>query len=218
MRHLLTVRYPQDKGCYREGIVFPMEQKVGQFSLHDERPCHDCKIRFPEKAGCNEVVLTITTTIPVDVLNFEQFASQFDNTAGELKDRCDFLLYDHSENSRKIAFCELTCSESRYVEPNVSSKYPGGKRAKAFSQMKASLEALLAIDLLNTHILTFQNKVAVFGWRERNTENPVDSAAQNMKSFSITPSSTAIVLSTDEYIMEHGFRFIQVKHPYSYNW
>lgn len=159
-----------------------------------------------------------SSTKPVEVLNFERFISQFDRTSAEIKERCDYLLYDNDENSRKIAFCELTCSETKYVEPNESNEYREGKRAKAYNQMLKSLEALLGVSLLNTHILTFQKKHCVFGWREPIASGQMDAAAASMNAFGITPSSTSELLYTSVFVVGHGFTFIQVKHPALYEW
>ena len=77
------------------------------------------------------------------------------------------MLYDDNEKGRAIAFCDLTCSAEDHVEPNPSDSYPLGKRFKVFEQMKTSLELLLEVDLLNIQILTCQQKLALFGWREK---------------------------------------------------
>lgn len=218
MKHLLTVRYPHDKNCYQKNLSYPVRQEYGLFTLHDAIACQICKSHFVEKINCTSAVLTIHANNPVDVLCFERFISQFDGTSAEIKDRCDYLLYDHDAQKQKIAFCELTCSESKYLEPNASNKQPEGKRAKAYSQMKTSLEALLTVSMLCVHILTRPKKYAIFGWRERNVQFPMDQAATSMKEFTITPSSASNVLYSDVFVMGHGFTFAQIKYPTVYEW
>ena len=94
-----------------------------------------------------------------------------------------------------------------------------GKRFKAYEQMKSSLELLLDVDLLNVHILTYQQKLALFGWREKDVNAKViDRAEESMKEFGITPASAAPVLYTDTLVLGHGFIFVQVKHPTVFEW
>lgn len=218
MRHLLTERLPQHYGISK---LISLSDKVytKQFSLSDASACVSCKNKFTDRADCDKQVMFIKTNEQLHVVDFEAYVRQFENTTLEIKQHCDYLLYDENESGRAIAFCDLTCSAEEHVEPNPSDSYPLGKRFKAFEQMRSSLEFLLNVELLDFQILTCQQKLALFGWREKeiNTKTK-DKAAKSMEIFKTTPASTAPIIYTDTLIMEHGFVFVQIKYPTVFEW
>lgn len=224
MRHLLAQRFPSEFGLNPDTITLLLEVKKGSFTLSDSKACTACKA-VPSRTGrvsCNEEILNIQSSVDVAVLDFERYIQQFSKTSLGIRDVCDYLLFDESNNHRKIAFCDLTCSDEKWVEPN-TGMYPEGKRAKVKSQMLKSLEYLLKEYLLAVDILTFADKVCLFGWRdfdnpEVNTVAPVhDNAKKNMQVFGRTPSSMAKQLTSEKTILGHGFFFVQVKYPYVYD-
>ncbi len=218
MRQLLTERLPNHYGI---GKQIHVSDKVytGQFSLSDASACFDCKQKLADKADCGEQVMRVRTSGQLHVVDFEAYVMQFDNTALEIGERCDYLLYDEDEKGRAIAFCDLTCSAKEHVEPNPSDSYPLGKRFKAFEQMRNSLELLLDVDLLNVHVLTYQQKLALFGWREKeNNAQTKDKAEESMEAFGVTPASVAPIIYTDTLVMGYGFVFVQVKYPTVFDW
>lgn len=219
MEHLLTVRYPHDMGYYpKEPLAYPKVTYMAPFVLTDAKACSQCKQNHAEFGGCDEQMLFVDTQTPVTVLNFEAFKQQMDGTPAGVGSRCDYLIYDEYEHRHRIAFCDLTCSAREYVEPN-DGRYPEGKRAKAYSQMKLSLEALLRVEMLSIAIMTYPSKVALFGWRERmSSARRADDAMASMLDFSITPDSEAGLLITDVSVMGKHFDFVQVKHPEHYQW
>lgn len=217
MRQLLTERLPQQYGISKQ-IDLPEKLYTGQFSLSDSSACISCKAKFTDRADCDEQVMYIKGT-NLHVVDFETYVKQFENTALRIKQHCDYMLYDVNEKGRAIAFCDLTCSAEEHVEPNSSDSYPLGKRFKAFEQMKNSLELLLKVDLLNIQILTCQQKLALFGWREKEANvKAKDKAEESMTEFGVTPASTAPIIYTDTLVMGHGFIFVQVKHPTVFEW
>lgn len=215
MEDLLTHLYPREKGYLPvKPIEFPVKIFNGDFSLNDSKTCSDCTSKDPEYVSCNQHILEISAHKDVHVLNFEQFINQFDGTPAAMTgDRCDYILYDE----QKIAFCDVSCSSRKWVEPN-EGKYPQGKRAKVYDQMKNSLNALLSVTLLDSRILSFTFKDAIFGWRERDNYGEQDRAMLNMMLFSETPSSQEKVLHTDLYTMGHNFSFVEVEYPQKYIW
>ena len=111
-----------------------------------------------------------------------------------------------------MAFCELTCSDRKYVEGE------GGKRAKVIRQMEDALESLLAVDEFSKYILAFRDKVFLFGWREYampDIEPERNNPLANMEAFCRTPSAMSGML---EYQPYKGFAFIQIKYPTAYQW
>lgn len=108
----------------------------------------------------------------------------------------------------------------KYVNPN-DGKYPLGKRAKASAQMKKSLERLLLDPLMAHYILTFPEKICLFGWRDYYAPDVTPlrgDAARNMLAFMRTPSANSGTLAKEISIIGHNFRFVQVKYPSEYKW
>lgn len=222
MRHLLAQRFPTEYGLNPNTITLPLEVKKGSFILSDSKACTACKASRTNRGACDEENLNIRSSVDVAVLEFESYIQQFKKTSLSIKGVCDYLLFDESNNHRKIAFCDLTCSDEKWVNPN-TGRYPEGKRAKVKSQMLDSLEYLLTEDLLKVAILTFADKVCLFGWRDFdnpavNTVVPVhNNVRKNMQVFGRTPSSMAKQLTFEKTILGHGFSFVQVKYPSVYD-
>ncbi len=199
------------RGYYpKHSLIFPNVLHSASFALSDSVACQACNIN-----QCNQNILYIDTKTRLSVLHFEEFVSQLDNTRAALSERCDYLIYDEEEDRNRIAFCELSCSSDKYVNPNEGRV---GKRAKAYSQLMKSIEALLSASPLDMEILSFRKKEALFGWRERNYTGMMDSAMESMEAFSVTPDSEAEVLISQEPVMKHIFVFKQIKYPAHYQW
>lgn len=219
---LLQVHYPNEYGIDAKGVNIDMTIHRGLVELLDAKACDDCQELRPQRISCNKVNLRVNTSAKcIEIVDFEKYANQFDNTAAAMNDRCDYILVDASEGHNKIAFCDLTCSDEKYVNPN-DGKYSLGKRAKAAMQMKKSLESLLVEPLLATYILTFPERVCLFGWRDYAVPADVTpqrgNAARNMLAFMNTPSAKSGTLSQSVPVVGHGFKFVQVKYPTVYQW
>ena len=221
IRYLLSHRFPTEYGLDPATITLPVEVKNGSFSLSDNKACAQCKADKEDRASCNEENLNVHSSIDVNVLDFEGYIAQYSGTSLGIKDVCDFLMFDDSTSHQKIAFCDLTCSEEKWVNPN-TGKYPEGKRAKVKTQMLASLEYLISEPLTSVNILTFVERVCLFGWRDYNNPDvsavkPVhNSVGKNMQVFGRTPSSMAKQLTAEKNILGHNFYFVQVKYPAVY--
>lgn len=222
IKHLLVSRYPQEKGYSPSvEIIYPEVIYANNFFLSDKHSCVPSKKKGLAKCvECSEDVLYINTAKPIHELDFDAYTRQFDDTIAEFKgDRCDYLLYDENENMARpqIVFCELTCMESKYVEPNTGHN-PEGKRAKAYKQIKNSIENLLSIFLLNTAILTYPSKIGLFGWREVSDDSVDDEVTRNIESFSATPAEESPILYNTTFVIGHNFTFIQIKYPTHFEW
>ena len=90
------------------------------------------------------------------------------------------------------------------------------------SQMEKSMECLMQDPLLKVFIVTFPEKVCLFGWRDydvpENSTPKRGNALRNMQAFIKTPSSKSKTLSTQVNVLDHGFDFVQVKYPTVYQW
>lgn len=224
IEHLLKESYPSYWDFDRGIVSLSVTHHVQSFVLSDMKACRSCHQSRPERSRCNEEVLKVELNgEDVAVVDFEMYAGQFDNTPLAIKSRCDYLLADGDIGSHvKIAFCDLTCSDSKYVEPN-NGRYVLGKRAKAREQMKSSINALLRVPLVAHYILTFPKKVGLFGWRDYENCGMLNSsihrsARESMSVFMKTPTSQANLLQSTVEIMDHDFHFVQVKYPMSYEW
>lgn len=87
--------------------------------------------------------------------------------------------------------------------------------------MKKSLERLLLDPLMAHYILTFPEKICLFGWRDYYAPDVTPlrgDAARNMLAFMRTPSANSGTLAKEISIIGHNFRFVQVKFPSEYKW
>ena len=218
---LLQVHYPQEYGLDAKKVVVSMATQTGLVEVSDAKACDACQKLRPQRAQCDRVNLRLnTSTHPVSIIDFEEYANQFDDTLAAMKDRCDYIFVDASSEHAKIAFCDLTCSEEKYVNPN-TGRYPLGKRAKASEQMSKSLECLLCEPLMAHYILTFPKKVCLFGWRDYMAPDVTPKrgdAARNMLAFMKTPSAKIGTLTKEVSVVGHNFNFVQVKYPAEYQW
>lgn len=222
---LLQHSLPIELGVCPDGIKVDALQKTNPFTLSDSKACHDCHLQpqRADRAKCNEEVLSVNNNgKEFVVINFEEYACQFDYSPARFSERCDYLLLDGTESHHKIAFCDLTCSDQKWVEPN-KGLYPQGKRAKARSQMIKSIEVLMHQNILEQYILTFAEKVCLFGWRDYCAPAmPISpergSVRTNLQAFMTTPSSMARQTKSEQDILQHHFQFIQVKYPQTYEW
>lgn len=217
---LLQVLYPLEYGIDSGSVVVDMTTCMGLVELSDSKTCGDCLKLRPQRNICDRVNLRMNVSNPIEIVDFERYANQFDHTAAEMKDRCDYLFVDTSSEHGKIAFCDLTCSEEKYVNPN-GGKYVTGKRAKASEQMRKSLEHLLREPLTAHYILTFPDKVCLFAWRDYSVPDMSPrhgDAAGNMLAFMNTPSAKSCTLTVVVPVVGHNFSFVQVKYPTVYQW
>lgn len=222
---LLRRRLPSEYGLNADDVEVQSSVMSGIFTLSDSkscRSCHENPLR-EDRTDCNEEVLKIDAGVnAVTVVAFEEYISQYEHSEADIKERCDYLMVDDTEGHRKIAFCDLTCSDVKWVEPN-GGRYPEGKRAKAVSQMLKSMEVLLAEPLMCQYILTFADKVCLFGWRDYGSSPRIaiarrGDAMQNMQAFLSTPSSMARQMTSYQKIGKHDFKFVQIKYPREYIW
>lgn len=213
--------YPSLYNVDSSKIKVDIDVVDGNVELNDPKACATCLRLRPNRLACDKVNLRLDTSgVPVKIVDFEKYANQFDNTSAAMKDRCDYIILDGTSGHDKIAFCDLTCSDEKYVNPN-KGKYPLGKRAKAFEQMKRSLERLLQEPMLAQYILTFPEKLCLFGWRDHTVADVKPqrgNVVNNMLAFLNTPSAKGGLLTQTMHEVGYGFKFVQVKYPAVYKW
>lgn len=225
IEQFLKNSFPIEYSLPVDGVIVPIERYNTPFTLSDIKSCNSCKSNPQniERLGCNEEILRVNNNgKEVAVVNFEQYISQFQGTAANVKDRCDILMVDSGSAHQKIVFCDICCYAEKYVEPN-TGKYPQGKRAKARQQMKRSIDVLLQESLTAINILTYTEKICLFAWRDYDVPDMhVDAqhrnARSNVQAFSSSISNLASQTTTHYNRMEHDFSFMQIKYPSEYKW
>ena len=154
----------------------------GAFFLTDPNTCGVPR-RIPCDPNCQKDILNINSADALTIMPFDEWLSSGKN------EKCDFLIFDSGTTKQKFVFCELTCSQQKYVDPS-----PGniGKRAKAFNQIEKSWEAIYNSDnpIFRAYVLQFVEKIGIFGWREsNNSATQKHGASRSMRQFSRTPGS-----------------------------
>lgn len=186
----------------------------GDFSLSDARACDTCK--HPD--DCDRAVLRIHSDIDVAVIDMDEWKASHSDTQSIGK-ICDYLLYDAEDQyaSRKVAFCDLTCSTTDYVNPGKSTKYPKGKRAYAIEQMTHTVEMFFSRPVVDQQIATATDRRIIFGVRF--SDLPIIlPAAKSMSAFTRTPSSTAGIVRSQQTIGGIGFTYVEVRYPERMRW
>jgi hypothetical protein len=186
------------------------------FELYDSRACVDCLSKNVSRIGCDQVVMSITlkNNDLVTVFSWEQILREINYTIGK---RCDYIL----SGENKIIFCELTCSESYWMNPYTNGRgKQAGKRAIAISQIFDTICLMTKHDVLWTNILTKYEKYGVIGWRENDDSSNMikNKASRNMQIFMKTPSSTSSQITSEQTVAGVKFQIRTVKYPTKYIW
>ena len=182
--------------------------------FHDVKACSDCKARRIDICETAEV-LKIGHKCVIVKVELEKFFTQFDGTAlSSLKCRCDLLLYDRINH--RIAFCELSCSKSKYIEPYDTEKGSNkGKRAKAYEQLKSSIEKFADVPDIKSMMDVYPNKTALFAVRRKDRVNSDSLVISNMEKFSALSRGIQDGSTSD---MGNGFTFEEIVYPSVYRW
>lgn len=218
MKNLLQQALPMELGIMPSNFQCTPMARKGLFHLSDAKTCKKCKTDYPERRACNEQTLIVSTTTPIDVLDFESYISQWDNTTAKVVRRCDYLMWNDVNGIRKVVFCDITCSVSEHVDPNPNDKHPEGKRQYSYIQMQESLDALMRIFVLEQYLLTATEKVFLFGWREPDISAQVQDDAEDAMASLILDTAIEDAAAFKQPATYHGFDFVQVKYPNPYEW
>lgn len=221
IREILTKTLPQAYGLQRENVSLETKTFTGDAVLNDR--CSTCATK--KKHPCNEQNMLFNAgKSVVTLLMHEEYINQFNGTQLGSGRKCDFILLDDSENKYKIAFCDLTCSLARNVEPDRErEKLPEGKRAKVIIQLQGSVHRLTSKEETKSYLESFQHRHCIFGWRDPFDTNVTITPQRgdveaNMLFLSIATSGLEPVLLHQESIDGVDFVFYQVKYPAVYNW
>lgn len=178
--------------------------------LYDEKACNNCTSEH-RICGEQQCVLKFKNDEIVEITNIENFLLQFDGLkTASVKEKCDLMFFD---NANKVAFCDMSCIQSKYVEPYVcEGEEKCGKRAKAYSQIESVIGKFMEVPTLKVYIDNMKEKVGLFALREKDVV-ATSQIEKNMQVFNMSPVSND--LSVD---MKNGFRFVVIKYPTIYHW
>lgn len=187
------------------------------FQLADEKACQAC----PNSLQCQpKTVLCVDNRAAcIKVMPFEEFIDSLYKQANS-PSKCDVLMTD-MQTQNCIVFCEMTCSQEKYVEPYRNKP---GKRAKALQQMIKAVQFLDHYSQeAHNYLENAAHKICLFAWRDPAVpEQPAlpnrRSPQQNMLAFNTTPSNMAKSLSATITIDDFKFLYIQNKYPHPFSW
>lgn len=227
IREILGKIFPAEYGLSTDVIAVSIETHGAPFSLSDDKACDNCQSNPARvnRRGCNREVLKVNNHgETIDVVNYEQYISQYERLGKAVGERCDIVMADSGMSRRKIVFCDLCCYSEKFVEPNEGNSYPQGKRAKVYQQMERSIETLIQVSTTAVNLLTYREKICLFAWRDYDIPDMPSvatrgNAQSNVLVFgSTTASGLATLTISHERRMGHDFIFKQVKYPSVYNW
>lgn len=218
LRQLINIGILKSTGI---GSVVPLPVSIysNPFSLTDKNACNQCFSRMTKQNQaftCNRETLNVKPLNPVAVLYLDPLFNSLKITG--LKN-CDYIMGDavNMYASRKIAFCDLTCSDPKYINPGGSTKYPQGKRNYILEQIEDTAKWLMS-DLMIYHCLsTATCRQIIIGIRHNNIQ-VTSSPATAMKAFTQTPSSTANSLTTKQIIKSISFDIVEITYPTPLEW
>lgn len=192
------------------------------FVLADPKACTGCRIvnaQDPVKIQCDGVTMFVHPLNPIAVYSLENWIKTFPAKKRNNLPNCDYIFADADDMyaSRKIAFCDITCSESKFVNQGISKKYPQGKRQYVLTQILSMVSWLIQNPMLHHHISTATDRQYIFGVRYTDPLSE-DQATMSMQSFSKTPSSTTPTISTVQYLNQIPFTFVEVTYPTPLVW
>lgn len=186
---------------------------IGRIELTDSASCHPARIREGSACdgNCNMTIMQIDAADTVSVIDFNGWLKNMPYQ------KCDYILFDTGIDRKRFALCELTCSMSKYVDA-VNSNEKEGKRAKALRQMQSVWELIYSDSnpSLSIFVHQFREKVAIFGWRERQMGHD-NKAMRNMGGFTRTPASRGVTVYP-QHQFGNIFTFVQVKYPAVFKW
>lgn len=192
------------------------------FVLKDKTACKRCKLLHPNQPpalNCNESTMNVQPWNPMAVFDLDAWIRLFPHKTRHNLPNCDYIFAD-AENlyaSRRIAFCDLSCLNSKYAVPGVSTEYPQGKRLYMLKQMTSMATWLMQNELLRHYIATATHRSYIFGLRFNDIPLK-DEAASAMHSFSLTPSSTSPTITSVQTLNYIDFDLVEINYPAPLRW
>jgi hypothetical protein len=223
IQEILLQTLPQVYGLHREQIALKTEELTGNVALSDTARCANCKTK--QSHPCEEQNMRMNVgTASVTLVDHESYIKQFNGTQLGRGKNCDYMLVDDSGSNYKVAFCDLTCSLAKSVEPDEGrTSLPEGTRAKVMVQLEESVRRFANQEATKTYLEGFQHRHCIFGWRDPFvTDSPITprrgDVAANMMIMGAATSGSEPLLLQHRMISGLEFVFYQVKYPTVYQW
>ena len=223
IRDILKTALPQAYHLQRGEVRLETTELTGCVSLKDTKRCGNCKTK--QTHPCNEQNMQMDTGIAtVTQVDHEAYIRQFHGTQLGRGKNCDYMLADDTGSNYKVAFCDLTCSLEKNVEPDEERReLPEGKRAKVMVQLEDSVRRWMAKEVGRFYLEGFRHRHCIFAWRDPFfSDTPVmprrGDVAANMKIMGIATSGSEPLLLRRQDIEGLEFVFYQVKYPAVYKW
>lgn len=206
------------KGHYkaiRNVVVDSVTKEAGISSFADNKACAECEVAG-KKICKDKTVLMVNSRCRFTVVELERFFDQFDGTSlAAVKDKCDLMLYD--EEYCRLAFCEMTCTQEKYILPYKNSRgHNDGKRAKAYNQLKSSICKLAAVPGISSKMDLYRERSALFAVRLKN-ESEGESTSTQMMAHRFSRLARSIQDGA-KLNMGNGFTFEVVQYPRAFQW
>lgn len=210
MKELLDNYFVPAKGLVVGTVSCTAIAKCGDFSLVDSVACAQCKPFF--HSTCNYEVLKLHADQPIELINHERFILDLKAEKGGV---CDYLI----SGNGKILLIDLRCGLSQYLDTHhADGVEKEGKKATSRKQAEVSINRLYEEEHLSAHIDSYQDKIAMLGYRNVDDELfatcPSTISAAEKASLSMMRNLQSKRLATP---LSHGFRFIMVRYPEVYN-
>ncbi len=187
----------------------PTAHQSGSHHYRDPKACAECVARGVKvcAAGDEYKVLALRASRDFFVVDFERALGEFNGLKCEFKrGRCDLAIYDKD----RLAFAELTCSASVYIDKDVN-----GKRSKARSQLSNVINRLAQVPQIAQMFSQLSSRTALFAARRKDAPHaPISSqqtaALNGMLAFQRPAPQAQAGLHQD---LGNGFRFVEVNFP-----
>lgn len=161
MEKLLLNDYPSSFGLTRAHVNLSAELETGVFELYDNKACVQCNHLCGNKA-----IFKVCSEIPVTSVDIESYFEQFHDTRADVSgSRCDKLLYDSLDI--RVVFVEMSCKE---VATERHLKTLSNKRAKAYEQLRNSIDKLRSVSALQEAIDAYKCRSAIFAYRQNDAK------------------------------------------------
>lgn len=211
MKQLLENQFARMYDSSRKVHTVHEEILEGDVALYDEHACRGC-IPFFSNA-CEHETFKLHTESAVTFLAIEAFFNGFQHLKGE---RCDAMLLD----DHKVVLLDMYCGMSEYMDPHwVDGKEAVGKNMKVRQQIEATLQRLYAVPEIAAHLDGLPERIGIFGYRAKDAglfQNVPRTVSRAMDMFlAIRRNQQARRLAMP---MSHGFRYVMLAYPDTYNW
>ncbi|KAA6342940.1 hypothetical protein EZS27_009345 [termite gut metagenome] len=139
----------------------------------------------------------------VNVISYDNFITSLPHSFRERRERCDLIVY--TSDSSHFILNELTETEPQYVSDHLTEGKPKtGKKNKAISQLKQTLEDISAVPKINSFIIQCTTKHCCFFNKPPTSPTGINAPIAFSRLSSISPNGINI---PNPDIEAYGFEF-----------